>query len=419
MATKAFTAVLCSFAIVGQMHAQEVMVPREAKPSSPEPATPASELSGVESESATTKKAPDRKKKSSATLPTIEQMRTAGALAAERLKNQARTKESNPSPAASAEVVKVQPVPGESLRKEKPVETPSAPRESKSSTKQSQAVGPVGPVRPTMMESGRQETDTSRPAKSEPRSGQIHTPQSTNSSQLLNKSAREQDAIPAQSISLRTETAFTKLADGFDFPLGIPDAQGYYKARGFRSNGHLGEDWDGIRGGGTDLGDPVCSIGAGVVVFARDCHMGWGNVIIVRHAYQENGTIKNIDSLYGHLGSILVRRGQAVSRGQKIGTIGTAHGLYDAHLHLEIRKNIEIGMSRASFARDLSNYCEPSQFILAHRHLQASSRKYRIAMNTFTHDMLINWDDARNYSRYHGGTGESAAALKEALALEH
>ena len=198
-----------------------------------------------------------------------------------------------------------------------------------------------------MMESGRQETDTSRPAKSEPRSGQIHTPQSTNSSQLLNKSAREQDAIPAQSISLRTETAFTKLADGFDFPLGIPDAQGYYKARGFRSNGHLGEDWDGIRGGDTDLGDPVCSIGAGVV------------------------------------------------------------------------KNIEIGMSRASFARDLSNYCEPSQFILAHRHLQASSRKYRIAMNTFTHDMLINWDDARNYSRYHGGTGESAAALKEALALEH
>ncbi|PYJ95142.1 MAG: M23 family peptidase [Verrucomicrobia bacterium] len=269
------------------------------------------------------------------------------------------------------------------------------------------------------MESGRQETDTSRPAKSEPRSGQIHTPQSTNSSQLLNKSAREQDAIPAQSISLRTETAFTKLADGFDFPLGIPDAQGYYKARGFRSNGHLGEDWDGIRGGDTDLGDPVCSIGAGVVVFARDCHMGWGNVIIVRHAYRENGTIKNIDSLYGHLGSILVRRGQAVSRGQKIGTIGTAHGLYDAHLHLEIRKNIEIGMSRASFARDLSNYCEPSQFILAHRHLQASSRKYRIAMNTFTHDMLINWDDARNYSRYHGGTGESAATLKEALALEH
>src|SRR5437667_1039374 len=214
----------------------------------------------------------------------------------------------------------------------------------------------------------------------------------------IDRPSRESESPAAQSTSFSGQMAFTKLADGFDLPVGKPDGRGYYKARGMRAHGHLGEDWDGVRGGDTDLGDPVCSIGAGVVVFARDCHMGWGNVIIVRHAYRENGTIKNIDSLYGHLGSILVRRGQAVSRGQKIGTIGTAHGLYDAHLHLEIRKNIEIGMSRASFARDLSNYCEPSQFILAHRHLQASSRKYRIAMNTFTHDMLINWDDARNYS---------------------
>jgi len=100
--------------------------------------------------------------------------------------------------------------------------------------------------------------------------------------------------------------------------------------------------------------------------------MGWGNVIIVRHAFREDGTIKSIDSLYGHLDSILVRPGQAVSRGQKIGTVGTAHGLYDAHLHLEIRKNIEIGMSRAAFARDFSNYYDPSQFILTHRNLQSS-----------------------------------------------
>src|ERR1700675_642001 len=144
----------------------------------------------------------------------------------------------------------------------------------------------------------------------------------------------------------QSETAFTKLANGFDFPVGKPEAQGYYKARGFRSGGHLGEDWDGIGGGDTDLGDPIYSIGDGVVVFARDCHMGWGNVVIVRHAYREGSAIKNIDSLYGHLDSILVERGQRVVRGQKIATMGTAHGLYDAHLHLEIRKNITIGMSR-------------------------------------------------------------------------
>src|SRR5438067_13186835 len=82
------------------------------------------------------------------------------------------------------------------------------------------------------------------------------------------------------------ETAFTRLADGFDFPVGKPDAQGYYKARGFRSRGHLGVDWDGIRGGDTDLGDPIYSIGDGVVVFARHCHMGWGTVIIVGRSYR-------------------------------------------------------------------------------------------------------------------------------------
>jgi hypothetical protein len=277
MATKAFTALLCSLAIVGQVRAQEVTVARETKPSVPEPATPASELTGSESESATPKKAPNRKKKSAEALPTVEQMRTAGALAAERLKNQGRVEKAKASPVPQPEVERVQPVPGESLRKEKPVEQSSVQHESKSGAKKLEAVGPIGPVRPTMMESGRQETDTSHSAKGEKgesRRGENQVPQSTNSSQLLNKSTRGQDAIPTQFISLRTETAFTKLADGFDFPVGIPDGQGYYKARGFRPNGHLGEDWDGMRAGDTDLGDPVCSIGTGVVVFVRDCHMG-------------------------------------------------------------------------------------------------------------------------------------------------
>lgn len=225
----------------------------------------------------------------------------------------------------------------------------------------------------------------------------------------------------AQPVSTHFDTAFTRLADGFDFPVGRPDAQGYYKARGFRSHGHLGEDWDGVGGGDTDLGDPICSIADGLVVFARDCHMGWGNVLIVRHSYREGGTVKTVDALYGHLSTMLVRRGQAVTRGQKIATMGNAHGLYDAHLHLEIRKNLEIGMSRAAFARDFGNYYDPSQFIQTHRHLQGGGKGYRVAMNTFTRDERIRWDKARNYSRAHtgGGSSESAAALKRALASQH
>ena len=225
---------------------------------------------------------------------------------------------------------------------------------------------------------------------------------------------------PPQPISFSSQTAFTKLADGFDFPVGKGEARGYYKARGFRSHGHLGEDWDGVGGGDTDLGDPVYVVGDGVVVFARDCHQGWGNVIIVRHAFREGGSVRNVDSLYGHLNKILVHRGQTVKRGQQIAEIGNAHGLYDAHLHLEVRKNITIGMSRDKFAQDLSNYYDPSDFILSHRHLQSTGASYRVAMNTFTYDSRINWDKLRNYTHAHtgGGSSESAYALKKALASQ-
>jgi hypothetical protein len=101
--------------------------------------------------------------------------------------------------------------------------------------------------------------------------------------------------------------------------------------------------------------------------------------------------------------------------------MGTAHGLYDAHLHLEIRKNLEIGMSRAAFAQDFSNYYDPTQFIQTHRHLQTGGGTYRVAMNTFTRDARIRWDKTRNFWHAHtgGGTSESAAALKKALAAKH
>jgi murein DD-endopeptidase MepM/ murein hydrolase activator NlpD len=430
MLKKLFTALVCGSTVAGQMRAQEVMVAREAKPStSQRAATTGFDQADAESVTASPAKSRLHEKKSASTPLTVEQMRKAGALAAEQQKDQTPVEQTSTTRRSSSQTAKAGGPKAfgvaESIRKENRVERASAPRVSNPRTTKSES---IGPVRPTMIESGQQEPAATRPEKAEARDRQTSVPQSakqssrkqeTITSRPENGPTRESDSISSQSISMQTETAFTKLANGFDFPVGIPDAQGYYKARGFRSRGHLGEDWDGTRGGDTDLGDPVYSIGDGVVVFARDCHMGWGNVVIVRHAYRENGAVENIDSLYGHLGSILVRRGQPVSRGQKIASIGTAHGLYDAHLHLEIRKNIEIGMSRAAFARDFSNYYDPSQFILTHRHLQTSRGKYRIAMNTFTHDALINWDTARNYSHHHGGTSESAAALKKALASEH
>ena len=187
------------------------------------------------------------------------------------------------------------------------------------------------------------------------------------------------DAADAPAIS----TATVRLADGFECPVGRDGAKNYYVARGFRVNGHLGEDWNGEGGGDTDLGDAVTCTAHGLVVFAQDYKLGWGNVVIVRHAYWEEGKMNYIDSLYGHLHEILVRAGENVSRGQKLGTIGNNRGQYAAHLHFELRKNIVVGMYRSSFPRDNSVYWVPSEFVKAHRTLAGEGRVVAVPVNTF------------------------------------
>lgn len=190
--------------------------------------------------------------------------------------------------------------------------------------------------------------------------------------------------LPATLLPAVDSTVRCPLADGFDFPVGRPDAAGYYKARGFWPNGHLGEDWNGVGGGDSDLGDPIYNIAHGVVVLSEDVRVGWGNVIIIRHAYREpNGKIEMVDALHGHLLERKVKVGQIVERGQVIGTMGGNNGMYPVHLHFEIRKNLAIGMNRSKFARDYSNYYSPTQFIEARRKLPTDYKRYEIPMNTF------------------------------------
>lgn len=177
--------------------------------------------------------------------------------------------------------------------------------------------------------------------------------------------------------------ARTRVADGFDFPVGKPDAEGYYMARGFLRH-HPGEDWNASTGGNSDLGHPVYTIGNGIVVFARDARRGWGNVVIVRHPYMSGGKLRTIDSFYAHLERVTVREGQQVTKGMQVGTIGTNRGMYTAHLHFEIRQNLSIGINRSAFRNDLVNYHKPSQFIRANRKLSGGGRSAMVAVNTFT-----------------------------------
>ncbi len=176
-------------------------------------------------------------------------------------------------------------------------------------------------------------------------------------------------------------------ADGFDFPVGKPNADGYYKARGLRLRAptHFGEDWNGRGGGDTDLGDPVYAIGNGIVTFAANVRGGWGNVVLTRHAYRDpaTGQIRYIDTLNGHLDRIMVRTGDPVKRGQQIGTIGSNSGMYPAHLHFEIRHNITIGMHRNSVPSDLSHWADPTAFINRYRRLQREWKNVAVPVGTY------------------------------------
>jgi hypothetical protein len=192
-------------------------------------------------------------------------------------------------------------------------------------------------------------------------------------------------------------TVRVPLADGFDHACGKPDGRGYYVFRGFYPRGHLGEDWNGNGGGDTDLGDPVYAIGDGVVIFSEDYKRRWGNVVIVRHAYRgADGKVSMVDSLYGHLDRRLVRQYQVVKRGQQLGTIGNCYGIYAAHLHLEVRKNLRIGMNRSAYAGDYSNYYSPRAFIASHRNLNSRGETFNIPVDGVSAQELSSEDTTKN-----------------------
>ena len=60
----------------------------------------------------------------------------------------------------------------------------------------------------------------------------------------------------------------------------------------------------------------------------------YGNMIKIRHANWNGGTVH---TLYAHLNSITVKKGQAVKTGQVIGYSGNTGNSFGAHLHFEVR----------------------------------------------------------------------------------
>ncbi|GAB2647065.1 peptidoglycan DD-metalloendopeptidase ShyA [Vibrio panuliri] len=85
---------------------------------------------------------------------------------------------------------------------------------------------------------------------------------------------------------------------------------------------HNGTDW------ATPVGTPIVSTGDGVVVMTRK-HPYAGNYVVIQHG----STYK---TRYLHLSKILVRKGQKVTRGQRIGLSGKSGRVTGPHIHYEL-----------------------------------------------------------------------------------
>ena len=167
------------------------------------------------------------------------------------------------------------------------------------------------------------------------------------------------------------------VADGFDFPVGKPDAVGYYIAAGVAEESyyerfgawHTGEDWNGVGGGNTDEGDPVYVVAHGRVEVV-DTFPSWGNIVLVEHRLRDG---RQIWTQYAHLGEALVKGGDLLQRGNQIGSIGhmidsEGNPKGPAHLHFEVRPH-KMPANQWNLSRDdvLRFYLHPSEFIRSHR----------------------------------------------------
>jgi murein DD-endopeptidase MepM/ murein hydrolase activator NlpD len=155
----------------------------------------------------------------------------------------------------------------------------------------------------------------------------------------------------------------------FDPPLGsdhgglVYNAQKFWDMNEKRGGHHTGDDLNGIGGMNTDLGDPVFCTADGLVIYAGEPSPGWGKLVVIAHQAADG---RPLHSMYAHLHRIDVALGALVSRGGKVGIVGTANGYYPAHLHFEIRTSdgVDIG---AGYAMYPLNRLDPAATVSALR----------------------------------------------------
>lgn len=99
-----------------------------------------------------------------------------------------------------------------------------------------------------------------------------------------------------------------------------------------------------------EIGDAVVASYAGTVIEiytgcehnygkekGKSCCSSWGNFVLLKHSYTlKNGNVITLYSRYAHLTKVSVKVGQTVSRGEKVGTVGSTGRSSGSHLDYEI-----------------------------------------------------------------------------------
>ncbi len=141
---------------------------------------------------------------------------------------------------------------------------------------------------------------------------------------------------PVDKIILVGTKTYTASSSGFTWPTrGAYSISSHY---GYRSASISGWSFHGgtdiVKSGGGSSGIPVVAAASGVVEYAHSGYSGYGHTVIINHG----GGIK---TRYAHMypGSICVRPGQNVSKGQQIGRIGSTGNSTGPHLHFEVLVN--------------------------------------------------------------------------------
>jgi murein DD-endopeptidase MepM/ murein hydrolase activator NlpD len=142
------------------------------------------------------------------------------------------------------------------------------------------------------------------------------------------------------------------------------DANPFQKWSNTFKNRHQGSDLTKLPFGNNDYGDTVYSIGNGKVILVGEVmyegkhKVEYSSIIMILHKTIKYGYVV---SLYRHCQQSLVKEGDYVRKLQPLSTIGTDFGLYEAHLHFEIRNAVLIGTGGGY--GNSAGFLDPMKFI--------------------------------------------------------